>query len=316
MPAGHTINVDGLLTDWLPGDRIDDALTAGYRINATSDATYFYFSLTAPVAIGTNTTVWLNTDRNAATGYQIFGNAGGAEYNVNFAADGTLSLYSGGAGQTLVASGLTAVRSADGLSIEFRIAKTAIGNPLAIDTLYDINDAHLPANELCVTAVHGVQRHRNRPCGRQADRHRLFGHDSQRLLQQDRLFAAVHVRPVAGDAGRNSLRHPDRERPDQPDHAGQVRRAGVPLVPQCPGKPGHGDHQHARAGDQAVRHRADRRRRVHGGGSIRQRARRQFLCADEAAVRRHPGDGRERQLSRSRRRARQARCCPITTMAR
>ena len=141
MAAGHTITIDGLLGDWLSGDRIDDASVAGYRVNATSDATYFYFSLTAPAAIGANTTAWLNTDRDAATGYQIFGFAGGAEYNVNFAADGTVSLYSGGAGQTLVAGGLTAAWSADLTSVEFRIAKTAIGNPNAIDTLYDINES-------------------------------------------------------------------------------------------------------------------------------------------------------------------------------
>ncbi len=146
MPAGHTITVDGLLSDWLAGDRIDNGATAGYRINATSDATYFYFSLTAPVVIGASTTVWLNTDRNASTGFQVFGTFG-SEYNVNFAADGTVSLFSGTAGQTLVASGLTAVWSPDQTSVEFRIAKSAVNNPLAIDTVYDINDlTFLPAS--------------------------------------------------------------------------------------------------------------------------------------------------------------------------
>ena len=148
MPAGHSVTIDGLLSDWFNDDRIDFGSPSGYRINATSDATYFYFSITAPSAITTGTTVWLNTDRNTATGYGIFGTAGtgGAEYNVDFAADGTLSLFTGGAGQTLVASGLTAAWSADQTSVEFRITKSAVGNPNAIDTLYDINNStFLPA---------------------------------------------------------------------------------------------------------------------------------------------------------------------------
>ena len=153
MPAGHSVTIDGLLNDWLIDDRIDFGSPTGYRINATSDATYFYFSITAPAAITTGTTVWLNTDRNTATGYDIFGNpdaaiVGGAEYNVEFAADGTLSLFTGDAGQTPVqgGSGLTAAWSADQTSVEFRITKSLVGNPNAIDTLYDINNStFLPA---------------------------------------------------------------------------------------------------------------------------------------------------------------------------
>ena len=45
-------------------------------------------------------TIWLNTDLNAATGYQIFGSGGGAEYNVEINADGTATLYQDSAGQT------------------------------------------------------------------------------------------------------------------------------------------------------------------------------------------------------------------------
>src|SRR3546814_4416328 len=74
-------------------------------VYATLDNDAFVFALTAPVAIGADTTVWLNTDGKTSTGYQIFGFAGGAEYNVNFAADGTVNLYTGGAGETLVLAG-------------------------------------------------------------------------------------------------------------------------------------------------------------------------------------------------------------------
>ncbi len=141
MPYGHSVTVDGALGEWLAADRIDNGEITGYQINATSDANNFYFSLTAPIAIGPNTTAWLNTDRNATTGYQIFGFAGGAEYNVNFNVDGTVSLYSGGAGEMLVAAGLSATWSTDRTSVEFSIPKSTLGNPAAIDTLYDVNDS-------------------------------------------------------------------------------------------------------------------------------------------------------------------------------
>ncbi|MCE7796310.1 M10 family metallopeptidase C-terminal domain-containing protein [Sphingobium sufflavum] len=141
------MNIDGNLNDWTAADRIDHGLGAGYEIYAKSDGADFSFALKSPLAIGANTTFWLNTDRNGSTGYQIFGFAGGAEYNVNIAADGTVNLYSGGAGETLVKSGLTAVWSADKTVLEFRVAKAAIGNPVAIDVLADVNDAaYLPGS--------------------------------------------------------------------------------------------------------------------------------------------------------------------------
>ncbi|RZM10026.1 MAG: cadherin, partial [Sphingomonas sp.] len=134
------ITVDGNLNDWTAADRIDRGLGNGYAIYARSDGADFAFAMTAPMAIGANTTMWLNTDRNAATGYQVFGFAGGAEYNVNFAADGTVSLYSGAAGQTLVAAGLQVAWSADRTTVEFRVPKAAIGSPQAIDIITDVND--------------------------------------------------------------------------------------------------------------------------------------------------------------------------------
>jgi Ca2+-binding RTX toxin-like protein len=139
--------VDGKLDDWTSQDRIDHDLGAGYAVYGRSDGADFIFALQAPVAIGANTTAWLNTDRNAGTGYQVFGFAGGAEYNVNIGADGVVSLYTGGAGETLVLAGLQAAWSADRTVLEFRVPKAAIGNPQAVDTIYDINDAtFLPGN--------------------------------------------------------------------------------------------------------------------------------------------------------------------------
>lgn len=141
MANAASITIDGNLNDWTKADRIDRGLGDGYAIYAKADGSDFVFAMTAPTAIGANTTAWLNTDRNAATGYQVFGFAGGAEYSVNFAADGTVSLYSGGAGQTLVLAGLQAAWNADRTVVEFRVPKAAVGNPQAIDTLYDVNDS-------------------------------------------------------------------------------------------------------------------------------------------------------------------------------
>lgn len=143
----NNITIDGNLSDWNATDRIDTGLGESYSIYARSDGADFVFAMTAPTVIGANTTAWLNTDRNGATGYQVFGFAGGAEYNVNVNADGTVSLYTGGAGETLVLAGLQAAWSADRQTVEFRVPKAAIGNPQAIDTIYDVNDsAFLPGN--------------------------------------------------------------------------------------------------------------------------------------------------------------------------
>ncbi|MEG8017142.1 hypothetical protein [Sphingomonas sp. LR55] len=263
MANAAPITVDGNLNDWTAGDRIDRGLGTGYAIYARSDGADFAFAITAPAAIGANTTAWLNTDRNATTGYQVFGFAGGAEYNVNFAADGTVSLYSGAAGQTLVASGLQAAWSADRTTVEFKVPKAAIGNPQAIDTIYDVNDtAFLPGNysNPAFTVFNDT--------GIVADpSHRIAivwsDLDRQRLFQQDRLFAAVHGRAVPGDAGGRAVRHPDRGRPDQPGDARQIRHDRLPVVPQRRGEQGRPDRADAGTGDQAVRHRPGRGGRVH-----------------------------------------------------
>lgn len=141
MPTGHSVTIDGSISDWFATDRIDDNSAAGYEVYATIDNGDFVFAFKGPTAIGANTTAWLNTDRNASTGYQIWGWAGGAEYNVNFAADGTVNLYSGDAGQTLVRTGLIAAWSADRTVVEFRVPSTAIGSPVAVNTLYDFNNS-------------------------------------------------------------------------------------------------------------------------------------------------------------------------------
>lgn len=150
-PVVGSVTLDGSLSaDWTASDRIDKSLGApGYEIYGKTSGDSFVFALKAPVPINANTTAWLNTDQNSATGFQVFGFAGGAEYNVNFDAAGTPYLYSGGAGQTPVpGASISFGYSADHAVVEFAVAKSAIGaTGGAIDTLWDVNDStFLPTN--------------------------------------------------------------------------------------------------------------------------------------------------------------------------
>jgi peptidoglycan/xylan/chitin deacetylase (PgdA/CDA1 family) len=147
-PVVGSVTLDGSLADWTAAERIDTSLgTSGYEIYGKTSGDSYIVAMKAPIAIGANTTAWLNTDKNAATGFQIFGFAGGAEFNVNFDASGNPSLYTGDAGQTLVSAGLLHGASANNTIVEFAIPKALIGSPQAINTLYDVNNAvYLPSS--------------------------------------------------------------------------------------------------------------------------------------------------------------------------
>lgn len=139
--------IDGSLTDWTAASRIDgSAPVAGYEVYGKTAGDYYVFALKAPAgtSVGANTTFWLNTDRNVTTGFDIFAGGpaeGGAEFNINFDAAGKPYLYTGAAGQTLASTtALPFARSADGTTIEFAVAKTAIGSPAAVDVLIDVNN--------------------------------------------------------------------------------------------------------------------------------------------------------------------------------
>ncbi|HEY7578511.1 MAG TPA: hypothetical protein VH855_13025, partial [Acetobacteraceae bacterium] len=70
-----TITIDGNFSDWISSEEIDYGDQAGYSLYSEAQNGSLYFDLNAPagVQIGANTTIWLNTDLNAATGYQIWG---------------------------------------------------------------------------------------------------------------------------------------------------------------------------------------------------------------------------------------------------
>jgi serralysin len=146
-PTVGPITLDGNLSDWTSADRIDLPGTrqTGYELYGRYVGDTYVVAISSAVAVGANTTIWLNTDRNAATGYQIFGTTGGAEYNVNFGNNGLPALYTGSAGQTFV-SQIASGTSSDHKIVEFAIPKSALaGTPSAINMLLDINDqAFLP----------------------------------------------------------------------------------------------------------------------------------------------------------------------------
>lgn len=134
------IVIDGLFLDWLPYQQIDYGDVSGFTLYEQTQGGNFNFALTTNAVIGPTTTFWFNTDQNAATGYQIFGFAGGAEYNVEIRADGTAGLYTGAAGETLVLDNIPIAYSSDHMSVEFSVPKLALGGPAVIDVLYDVNN--------------------------------------------------------------------------------------------------------------------------------------------------------------------------------
>lgn len=138
--GGKTL--DGNLTDWAATTRLDSAATgtAGYALYGDLQGGTYTFAIDSDtVQIGTNTTIWLDTDRNGATGYQVWGWAAGAEYNINIGGDGIARLYSGAAGQTLVAE-LNHARSPDGMTIEFAVDQALLGGSASIRVFADVND--------------------------------------------------------------------------------------------------------------------------------------------------------------------------------
>jgi Ca2+-binding RTX toxin-like protein len=142
--------LDGDLSDWTAADRIDlpGFQVPGYEVYGKLTGDHYVIAIKSEAAIGAGTTTWLNVDQNAATGYQIFGTSGGAEYNVNIGTAGQIGLFSGDAGQTLIQSGLQHGFSADGKTVEFAVAKSALaGAAGSVNVLVDVNDqTYLPVD--------------------------------------------------------------------------------------------------------------------------------------------------------------------------
>ena len=148
--ANADISIDGNITDWTTQDRLElspRAPVAGYELSGRyENNTYKFLLRNLNGTISTSTTFWLNTDQDSNTGYKIWGYAGGAEYNVNIAADGQPYLYQDADGQTLVSTvPLThsIVADGSGTNMEFEIPETLIGTPAGsgINMLIDVNNS-------------------------------------------------------------------------------------------------------------------------------------------------------------------------------
>ncbi len=143
------IQIDGKKSDWNFNDRLD--LDASNSVDGAEfygryeDSKYKFLLHDFNRTIAANTTFWLNTDQNTSTGHQIWGFAGGAEYNINFYSDNVPYLYKGGAGQTFLNGGIEYATRSDGANgsiTEFEIPESMIGNPTGdgINILLDVNN--------------------------------------------------------------------------------------------------------------------------------------------------------------------------------
>ena len=155
-----TITLDGNFTDWATTDHLERPSypVAGYEVfgKFVSDATLgdhyvIGFESTSAInpAIGANTTIWLNTDNNTATGTSPFGAVGG-EYYVNWVSVGGVATpYLYNAAHSLVsATPLNyAFSTTDGgQSVEIAIPRALLtpaggAAPNTISFVADVNDA-------------------------------------------------------------------------------------------------------------------------------------------------------------------------------
>jgi peptidoglycan/xylan/chitin deacetylase (PgdA/CDA1 family) len=138
------ISLDGNLNDWTTLNRLDflpGTGQTGYEIYGKYAGDNYIFAIKANSAIANGTTFWLNTDRDANTGYQIFGLTGGAEYNINFFTDNKPYLYTGAAGENFVGGALNHAFSSNNQILEIAVPVSLLqGNPTAIDLLLDVNN--------------------------------------------------------------------------------------------------------------------------------------------------------------------------------
>ena len=143
------IVIDGNTSDWTPEDRLElppRSPVAGYELSGRYESNSYKILLKKlNGTISTRTTFWLNTDQNSDTGYKIWDYAGGAEFNVNIAADGKPYLYKDADGQTLISGPLshTIVANGSGTNMELEIPENLIGSPAGggINLLIDINNS-------------------------------------------------------------------------------------------------------------------------------------------------------------------------------
>ncbi len=142
-----SLTIDGTVSEWGADTRLDSPADspAGVAVFGDAQAGQFVFAITTTgTEIGPGTTIWLDTDVNRSTGFNIFGAAGtGAEYNVNITADGVAKLYTGNAGQNFVADIIYRTNES-GTGLELAIPRELLAMtdsaPAAVRAYVDVNN--------------------------------------------------------------------------------------------------------------------------------------------------------------------------------
>lgn len=156
-----TITLDGNLNDWSTSDRLDylpGTSQPGYESYGKYTGDAFVFAIKAPTGttIGQNTTIWIDSDRNSSTGYQIFqpsgafGGFGGAEFQINIDPDGKAYLYQATGTNSLqrVNTPLSVAFDSAQQIWEVAVPTTLLGStPAAMNLYADMNNtAFLPGD--------------------------------------------------------------------------------------------------------------------------------------------------------------------------
>lgn len=131
------VTVDGSLSDWNRVGRIDfpPLRTEVDEVYGTFAANHYVFAIKSNgLTAGSTLTLWINADRNPATGFQIFGFAGGVEYKVDAVVGGTAQLFSvNGQGLTTLVSNIVTA-SVPG-AIEFAVPVGISADGLGVNVL-------------------------------------------------------------------------------------------------------------------------------------------------------------------------------------
>ncbi len=147
------IDLDGSIEDWsamalinLPLDLPPTLVNSAEKIYAKSvlspEPAYLFAVETNGTVIRPESTFWLNTDSDAKTGHQVWGNYVGAEYYVNISPDKRPYLFKGDPYGEPVGGALAYSYNEDGTVLEFAIPAASIGSPKEkISLMGDINNA-------------------------------------------------------------------------------------------------------------------------------------------------------------------------------
>lgn len=154
-----SVSIDGNLNEWKLTQKINLSSTLPLNIQK-GDSVYgqyissdskFYIAIqtenpSKPIDI--NTTIWLNSDKNNETGYQIFGAVLGAEYYININTDGLPYLYTTEPYGQLISGPLEHSFNGDKTVLEIAIPTSLIGSVQNdLEILIDIADTtFIPSN--------------------------------------------------------------------------------------------------------------------------------------------------------------------------